>query len=110
MKFIGYYKNGFVGCDEKVYLIADSLSDAEAYISFGYFDFMASYDYLPMEEWYASLDTEGISEEEINIDEFYESDIYLDYIENGSYCVHKLTEDELKEVEKDDSVYWIDIR
>lgn len=110
MKFIGYYENGFVGCDEKVYLIANSLKDAEAYMSEGYFDFMADYDYLPLEEWYANLDVEGISEEEINIDKFYESDIYLDYIENGSCYVHEPTEDELKEAEEDNNIYWVDIR
>lgn len=110
MKFIGYYENGFVGCDEKVYLIANSLKDAEAYMSEGYFDFMADYDYLPLEEWYANLDTEDISEEEINIDKFYESDIYLDYIENGSYYVNEPTEGELKEAEEDNNIYWVDIR
>lgn len=101
MRFIGTFYTGYCGTEEIVPLIADSLVDAEKYMSEGYADYMATWEHLAIDVWETSEEYEPDGE-------FYESEIYEDYYAEGSWEVHEATEDELEDYKNEDE--WIDIR
>ena len=87
--FIGEYSNGYCGCDEVVFMLAETEEQADAYMEEGLADY--GYEY------------EGCCREE-EIDDDETNDLYW---ENVTYSLREATPEE---VEDEDADVWIDIR
>lgn len=84
--FIGTYSNGYCGCDEEVYIIADSEDQADRFMAEGEINYGYEYAY-----------TTDYEDDEDN----------AAYWENVTYDLREATQEEIDEVDAD---CWCDIR
>lgn len=84
--FIGTYSNGYCGCDEEIYIIADSEDQADRFMAEG----EMNYGY---EAAFAT--------------DYEESPEDASYWENVTYDLREATQEEIDEVDAD---CWCDIR
>ena len=85
--FIGTYSNGYCGCDEEEYIIADSIEQAEKFMAANLVDYGWDY-YFYCEEY---------DEEDEDFEETYWDNITFD--------VRKATAEEIEDIDT-----WTDIR
>ena len=83
--FIGKYSNGYCGCDEIVFLIADSYDEADAFMEANLDNYGYEYEYC------ADVDEDDEESED-------------NYWENVTYSLREATPEE---VEKEDADEWI---
>lgn len=87
--FIGTYSNGYCGCDEDVYIIADSIGQAEKFMAANLEDY--GWDYYNY--WEEAEDEED------------DEDFETNYWDNVSFEVRKATAEEIEDIDT-----WTDIR
>lgn len=98
MHYLGTYKNGYCGCDEEIGIIADNMQDVEEYMREGMDVYAERHESVAMEEWERQVEDGETDGDE----EFYDSQVYEDYLGDICYTVKECTED--------DSSSWVDIR
>lgn len=106
MKYIGTYNCGYVSCEETICLIANSITEAEEYMKDRFVEYMCSWEYLAMEEYQSEMTDENGDFLE-DIEGFYESNIYDNFMADGSWSVREATEIDLANY---DDTWWTDIR
>lgn len=84
--FIGKYSNGYCGCSEEVYMLADSEDQADRFMAEGEIE----YGY----------------EAAVNTD-FEDDEDNAAYWENVTYGLREATQEEIDEIDAD---CWIDVR
>jgi hypothetical protein len=90
--FVRFSTGLYAGYDLELVISCSNLKDLENYLDDKFYEYMSDYEYLAYNEW---IDEQ--EEEEVSPDDFYESEEYLSYIENGSTFFKKITQEEYDE-------------
>ena len=99
MKFIGIYSCGYCCCDEIHAIIADSQLQAEIFMQEGFCEYVMGNEDIVRRD-----DNENLDD-----DEWYESQDYKDFFEDCFWELHEATEKDIEDLcigEED----WEDIR
>lgn len=102
MKYVGTYSCGYRGCDEILYLEAETDEQVNAYMRDGLADYIASYEYM------ISDDIEDLDDDEDGEVDFYDTAEYEDFYANCSYDFHPATKDDIEDAAAD-GFEWVDI-
>lgn len=101
-KYIATYDCGYCGCEEIVYLEAESEEQVEKYMKKGLSDYASNYEYLISDQ------IEDLDDDEDGEVDFYDTQEYEDYYSGCTFYYSIATEEEL-EVLKEDGVEWLDL-
>lgn len=100
--FVRFSTGLYVGYDLELVISCSNLKDLESYLDEKFCEYMSDYEYLAYNEWMDEQEQE--EEEEVNPDDFYDSDVYQNYIENGYVDFKELT---LEEYEQEYDCYEV---
>lgn len=105
MKYIARYENGYVGCNDTHFIIANNEEQAEAFMREGIGDYVSKYEGIGYNNWNNKWDNDDI---EISKENWYNSQEYEEYFHDCRFDIWEVTEDDIKDwgINEDD---WEDI-
>lgn len=117
MRFLGTYECGYAGCDEHHLIIADSLEDAEKFMTEGLYEYISQYEYIARRNYEEECDFEDDDdiEYEASDEEWYDSQDYHDFVEYCDWYLEAIPEEDIATMTEtygygDEKASWEDIR
>lgn len=107
MKYIAKYENGYHGCEDVHFIIADNEYQVVAFMQEGIYDYASNYEWVARNNWTGNED-EDEDGNEVSEDDWYDSADYEDYLNDCYFDIWEATEDDIENwsIKKDD---WEDI-
>lgn len=89
--FVRFSTGLYAGYDSEQVVFCSDIKSFENFLDDAYYEYMSDYEYLVYTDW--AEEQEG----EIIPSDFYHSEDYLSYIENGSTFFKKITQEEYEQ-------------